>query len=245
MYGLIGKKLGHSYSASFFNNKFRKEGIEETYELLPIENIQEITNLLERYPDLKGLNVTIPYKEDVISFLNEVSAEAKEIGAVNVIKVNRSKENIILKGYNTDVTGFRMSLQPLLRDDIKKALILGTGGASKAVDHVLKRRGIQTTFVSRNPNDSQLSYQGLTKEIIKNNLLIVNTTPLGMYPKIEEAPEIPYHYLTSRHVCFDLIYNPEETLFMQKAEYQGATVKNGLEMLEQQALAAWDIWKNN
>lgn len=245
MYGLIGKKLGHSYSASFFNNKFRKEGIEETYELLPIENIQDITKLLERYPDLKGLNVTIPYKEDVISFLNEVSTEAKEIGAVNVIKVNRSKENIILKGYNTDVTGFRMSLQPLLRDDIKKALILGTGGASKAVDHVLKKRGIQTTFVSRNPNDSQLSYNGLTKEIIKNNLLIVNTTPLGMYPKIEEAPDIPYHYLTPRHVCFDLIYNPEETLFMQKAGVQGATVKNGLEMLEQQALAAWDIWKNN
>lgn len=242
MFGLIGKKLSHSFSADFFNKKFQKEGIDEEYRLFPIPDIDDFPLLLALNPDLKGLNVTIPYKQQVIPFLSEISEEAKKIGAVNVIKIISENENITLKGYNTDVIGFRDSLIPLLHENVKEALILGTGGASKAVAYVLDSLGIKYTFVSRNPKAGQIAYSSITPEIISKNLLIVNTTPLGMFPNIEEYPEIPYQYLTPEHICYDLIYNPAETQFMKNSALNGAQVKNGLEMLELQALAAWDIW---
>lgn len=244
MYGLIGKKLSHSFSAEFFNQKFRKEGIDESYILLPIPDISEFPVLIEKHPDLKGLNVTIPYKEEVISFLDRLSPEAEEIGAVNVIKFLRDKDTLRLEGFNTDVIGFRKSLLPLLNENIKHALILGTGGASKAAAYALKDLGISFNFVSRKPGKEQLAYEDLTPEIMKHNLLIVNTTPLGMFPDVHGSPPIPYEYLSPRHLCFDLVYNPDCTEFMKKSMAKGATVKNGLEMLHLQALAAWDIWKS-
>lgn len=248
MYGLIGKKLVHSFSASFFNDKFRKEGINETYKLLPIPDIDCLPGLIAENPDLKGLNVTIPYKEEVIPFLNYLSPDAREIGAVNVIQINRSGNEIELKGYNSDCIGFKNSLLPLLSPNFlqvkPKALILGTGGASKAVAYVLKNLGIEYTFVSRNPDAGQLSYADLKQECLKSHFLIVNTTPLGTYPDVDKFPPIPYDYLTPDHICYDLVYNPEETEFLKKSKERGATVKNGLEMLHLQALAAWVIWNS-
>lgn len=242
MYGLIGKKLGHSFSAEFFNEKFKNEGIDESYQLLPIPSINDFPSLLIKYPDLKGVNVTIPYKQEVIPFLDEISSEAEKIGAVNVIKITRLKDKIYLKGYNSDCIGFKISLEPLLKEKIKDALILGTGGASKAVAYVLSELGIKYKFVSRNPSANQLSYSELDKSILEKHLLIVNTTPLGMYPDIKNCPPIPYQFLSSSHICYDLVYNPEETQFMKNAAEFGAIVKNGLEMLILQALASWDFW---
>lgn len=243
MYGLIGEKLNHSFSANFFNKKFEDEGIDETYHLFPLSGIDLLPKLIKDHTNLKGLNVTLPYKEAVIPFLSQLSPEAIEIGAVNVIKIERNDKKILLKGFNTDCIGFENSLRPLLHPNIKKALILGTGGASKAVAFVLRNLGIQPSFVSRNHNNETITYQNLNEEIIHDNLLIINTTPLGMYPVTENCPDIPYQHLTPEHICYDLIYNPEETQFMKRASRQGATIKNGLEMLERQALAAWEIWK--
>ena len=244
MYGLIGRKLGHSFSANYFNNKFRKEGINESYHLFQLSSIDEFPDLIERNTDLKGLNVTIPYKQEVMPFLSHISDEAKDIGAVNVIKISRNNGQPFLEGYNSDCFGFENSLKPLLTPLIKNALILGTGGASKAVVYVLKKLGIHSTFVSRNPAANQLSYDDLTTDIIAENKLIVNTTPLGMYPDIESYPPIPYHCLTSDHLCYDLVYNPEKTEFLKKAEAAGAKIKNGLEMLELQAIGSWQIWNH-
>ncbi|MCH5240922.1 MAG: shikimate dehydrogenase [Muribaculaceae bacterium] len=242
MYGIIGKKLGHSFSANFFNKKFKDEGINNSYELFPLPTINEFPSLLEQNPDLEGLNVTIPYKQEVIKFLDSLSEEALEIGAVNVIKFTQNNGLPYLIGYNTDSIGFKESLMPLLNPEIKKALILGTGGASKAVAYVLKNLGFETTFVSRSPKEGQLGYNDLNEEIIKENRLIVNTTPLGMYPEIDSYPPIPYEYLTDKNICYDVVYNPEETEFMKRSKARGATVKNGIEMLHLQAIAAWDIW---
>lgn len=242
MYGLIGKKVGHSFSADFFNKKFQKEGIDNSYLLFPLPSIDVFPTLLEENPDLEGLNVTIPYKQEVIKFLDSLSEEAIEIGAVNVIKFTKENGITYLKGYNSDCIGFRDSIKPLITPEIKKALILGTGGASKAVAYVLKNLGIDITFVSRNPKKGQLSYNRLDEEIINDNLLIVNTTPLGMFPDTETYPPIPYQFLSDKHICYDVVYNPEETEFMKKSKERGATVKNGLEMLRLQALAAWEIW---
>ena len=243
MYGLIGKKLSHSFSAEFFNKKFAEEGISESYRLFPLESISLLPALLEEQKDLKGLNVTIPYKEQVIPFLTSISPEAEKIGAVNVIKINREGNEIFLEGHNSDCIGFRDSLLPLLNPEIKKALVLGTGGASKAVEYVLNKLGIEVAFVSRNPKPGNLNYHDLDKKIMEENLLIVNTTPLGMYPDIDSCPDIPYQYLTPRHVCYDLVYNPEVTEFLRRSALKGAKVKNGLEMLLLQALASWDIWQ--
>lgn len=245
MFGLIGKKLGHSFSAEFFNKKFRDEKIDETYRLFEIPSIEDFPKLLAENPDLKGLNVTIPYKRDVISFLSGLSVEAKAIGAVNVIKISRGKEGITLTGYNSDSIGFEESLKPLLNKSIDKALVLGTGGASKAVCYVLRKLGIEPTYVSRTPKEGQLTYKDLNKSIIDSHLLIVNTTPLGMMPEIDTCPPIPYNLLTTRHICYDLVYNPLETLFLKKSKEAGAKIKNGMEMLELQALASWDIWNKN
>ena len=242
MYGLIGKKLSHSFSADFFNKKFAEEGIDATYHLLPLETIKDFPGLLQSNPEIKGLNVTIPYKEEVIPYLTELSEEAREIGAVNVIKFIEEKNNLKLVGYNSDCIGFRDSLQPLLRKDIEKALILGTGGASKAVSYVLNNLGIDFKFVSRTPKEGQLTYEDLDKQIMKDHLLIINTTPLGMFPDIKSCAPVPYEELTERHICYDLVYNPGETEFLKRSAKYGAITKNGLEMLHLQALAAWNIW---
>lgn len=244
MYGLIGYPLSHSFSAKYFAEKFLRENISETYKLFPIPRIDDLQNLINGNNDLKGLNVTIPYKRVVMDFLDEISEDAKTIGAVNVVKISRDgkDEKAYLSGYNTDWEGFSTSLRPLLSSNIKKALILGTGGASAAVAYALNRLGIQYTFVSRNAKDNAIAYSQLNKDLIAENLLIVNTTPLGMYPNISSCPDIPYEYLTGRHVCYDLVYNPETTEFMHRASRRGAIVKNGLEMLYRQAELSWEIW---
>ncbi len=242
-YGLIGFPLGHSFSQKYFTDKFKRENINAEYTPYPIEHITDFPAIIEKVKNLKGLNVTIPYKESVMKYLSELSDDVKKIGAVNVIKISDNDQERNLKGYNTDFIGFRDSLKPLLREDIKKALILGTGGASKAVAYALEDLGISATKVSRNPSECELSYQQLTDEVMKENLLIVNTTPLGMYPKVDTFPPIPYSLLTRKHICYDLVYNPEVTKFMQKAADMGAIVKNGLDMLHLQAEAAWRIWQ--
>lgn len=242
MYGLIGKKINHSFSANYFNKKFKDEGIDEVYELFPLPSIEEFPALLESHPDLKGLNVTIPYKQEVIKYLDGLSEECRQIGAVNVIKFNRKDDKLTLIGYNSDYIGFKDSLIPLITKDIKNALVLGTGGASKAVCYVLETLGINYKLVSRDPSKGDLTYSQLDKEIIENNLLIVNTTPLGMFPEIDSFPPIPYQFLTPRHVCYDLVYNPMETKFMKLSQAHGSKVKNGLEMLHLQAVGAWEIW---
>ena len=244
MYGLIGKKLSHSFSADFFNAKFKREGLEHTFRLFPIASIEEFLVLIKDFPLLKGLNVTIPYKQEVIPFLHDLSAVARKTGAVNVIKILRHGNSIHLKGYNTDVTGFEKSLLPCLQAETTNALVLGTGGASKAVEFVLNKSGITPTFVSRTPQQGQLSYEDIDETVMKANKLIVNTTPLGMCPDIEKAPPIPYEFITSAHLCYDLIYNPDLTQFLRNSSAQGAQIKNGKEMLEIQALASWQIWNS-
>lgn len=242
LFGLIGRKLSHSFSAKFFNKKFKEEGIDAEYKLFPMATIAELKNLFHQYPDLMGLNVTVPYKEEVIPYLNNMSDVVKEIKAANVIKIDRNNGNFFLNGFNTDVIGFRDSLVPLLNEKIKNALILGTGGASKAVAFVLKNLNINITFVSRTPKINAITYEELSEQIMKHNLLIVNTTPLGMFPDIDAFPPIPYQFITENHICYDLIYNPEETKFLTIAKQKGALIKNGMEMLYLQAIASWDIW---
>lgn len=198
--------------------------------------------VVSEYPILAGLNVTIPYKEQVIPYLNEMDEDAAKIGAVNVIKIIRNKGTLKFKGYNSDIIGFTDSISPLLNERRKKALVLGTGGASKAVVRGLENLGITATLVSRSAREGVITYEDLTPEVMAENLIIVNTTPLGMYPHVEECPDIPYDCLTKEHLCYDLLYNPDVTMFMRKAEEYGAETKNGLEMLLLQAFAAWNIW---
>ncbi|MDP4271162.1 MAG: shikimate dehydrogenase [Bacteroidota bacterium] len=242
-YGLIGYPLSHSFSQGFFNEKFQSEGIEATYENFEIPTIEDLQKILLANPELNGLNVTIPYKEQVIQYLDELDDTAKNIGAVNVIKFVRDKKKLKLKGYNSDVIGFSQSISAFLKPHHKKALILGTGGASKAVKYALEKLGIEYTFVSRTAIQGQLFYNELTEEVMKEHTVIVNTTPVGMYPKIDACPDIPYQFITDQHLLYDLLYNPNETKFMKLGEDKGATVVNGLEMLLLQAFAAWDIWQ--
>lgn len=243
-YGLIGYPLGHSFSMGYFNEKFKAEHIDATYVNFEIPSIDNFMGVIEENPNLCGLNVTIPYKQQVIPYLNELDKDTEQIGAVNVIKIIRQpKGKVKLVGYNSDIIGFTQSIEPLLRPTHKKALILGTGGASKAVFHGLKNLGIEPTFVSRTKkNEKVLTYEELTPEIMATHTVIVNATPVGMFPKVDFCPEIPYDCLTSDHLLYDLLYNPNETLFMKKGEAQGAVVKNGLEMLLLQAFHAWEIW---
>lgn len=242
-FGLIGYPLGHSFSQKYFTEKFKAENIEARYLNFPIENIGELPSLLEKHPYLAGLNVTIPYKQQVIEYLDQVDQVAREAGAVNVVKITWDGSKPCLKGYNSDIIGFSSSIKPLLRSHHKKALILGTGGASKAVAYALKDLGLLYRFVSRTPqHPSHVSYESLNKEILKEYTVIINTTPMGMAPKTDQCPSIPYNGISSQHLAFDLIYNPETTLFMQKCSEGGALVKNGLEMLHLQAEAAWNIW---
>lgn len=242
-YGLIGYPLKHSFSIGYFNEKFRSENIDAEYVNFEIPDINDFMKVIEENPNLCGLNVTIPYKEQVIPFLDALDPDTAKIGAVNVIKIIRQKGKIRLVGYNSDIIGFTQSIQPLLRPTHKKALILGTGGASKAVFHGLKNLGIESTFVSRtHEQDSVLVYSELTPEIMAEHTVIVNCTPVGMYPKVDFCPDIPYECLTPDHLLYDLLYNPNTTLFMKKGEERGADTKNGLEMLLLQAFAGWEIW---
>lgn len=243
-YALVGYPLGHSFSKQFFSDKFILEHIDAEYLNLEIDNINRINKLIAHY-HIKGFNVTIPYKQQIIPLLNSVSNEAKDIGAVNVVKVIYTNGMPQLKGYNSDIFGFSKSISPLLKPHHKQALILGTGGASKAIKLGLEQMGISCQYVSRNSNNGVITYQELTKEIIKQYTVIINCTPLGTYPNIEEAPDIPYEYLTANHLLYDLVYNPEQTTFLKNGSKQGAQVKNGLEMLELQALKAWEIWQND
>lgn len=243
-YGLLGYPLGHSFSRTYFNQKFEAEKIDAQYLNFEIPNIKEIKNVLRENPELKGLNVTIPYKEQVIPYLDDLDEDAQVIGAVNVIKFTKGlfgKTKLV--GYNSDIIGFKQSIDPLLKETHKKALILGTGGASKAVLQGLKQLGVASTLVSRKPKEFCITYEGITPEIMEQYTVIVNTTPLGMFPNINECPNIPYDQLTPDHLLYDLLYNPDETLFMIKGKEKGAVVKNGLEMLLLQAFAAWEIWQ--
>ena len=245
-YGLIGFPLTHSFSRGFFTEKFRIEQIDAEYLNFEIEDVSDIREIVRENPALKGLNVTIPHKESVLSFLDEISAAAEKIGAVNTIKINRSSdEKPVLKGCNTDYVGFKNSISLLLRPDIhKRALILGTGGASKAVAQALSDLDIEWKYVSRTKNENQLIYNELTSCILSKYTIIINASPLGTYPKVDECPPIPYEQLTANHLLYDLVYNPAETLFLKKGKEQGAIIKNGKEMLELQALAAWEIWNS-
>ncbi|HRG29227.1 MAG TPA: shikimate dehydrogenase [Chitinophagales bacterium] len=239
LFGLIGFPLSHSFSEKFFSEKFEREEIEDCkYELYPLENIEDIRLLFEVNKDLKGLNVTIPYKESVIEYLDDLDDIAQKIGAINCIKI----DEIQRVGYNTDYAGFRDSLKPLLKKHHTQALVLGTGGASKAVVYALQELGIGTTLVSRKTGAAQLTYADINKAIIDNHTIIINCSPVGMYPDINQCPDIPYQFINSNHILYDLIYNPGKTMFLQHGEKQGATIKNGLEMLELQAEYAWEIW---
>ena len=238
-YGLIGHNIGYSFSKTFFNFKFEKENRNDSYENFDIPVLGKISEILENNPDLKGLNVTIPYKKSIIQLLDKVDKEALQIGAVNTIKINKDGS---LKGYNTDHYGFSKALIEFFPLKEKKALVLGTGGASKAVKYVLQIMNFEVTQVSRTKTENNITYTDLNRDIIKQNYLIVNCTPLGTFPKIEECPDIPYEYLTKDHLAFDLTYNPRETKFMKLSKERGARKSNGLKMLEYQAKKAWSIW---
>ncbi|UKK49611.1 shikimate dehydrogenase [Prevotella sp. E9-3] len=243
-YGLIGYPLGHSFSISYHNQRFADEGINAKYVNFEIPSIDDLPEILSSNPELKGLNVTIPYKEKIMEFLDYVSPEARAIGAVNVVKVIHQGKKILLKGYNSDVIGFTQSIEPMLEDCHKKALILGTGGASKAISYGLKSLGIETVFVSRYERPGTIQYEAITPDIIKEYKIIVNCTPVGMYPKTEECPKLPYEAMDEHTILYDLIYNPDETLFMKRGAQYGAQTKNGLEMLLLQAFASWEFWNS-
>lgn len=256
-FGLIGFPLSHSFSKSYFTKKFEELGLEDhVYELFPLPNISDVQELITSQPDLIGLNVTIPYKIGIMYYLDKVDEAAKAIDAVNCIKIVNHKPvesfftgeltsmKVRLEGYNTDAYGFETSLKPLLKKHHEKALVLGNGGATRAVIYVLKKLGIDYTIVSRRNIGRQISYSAIDKNVMKEHLLIINTTPLGMSPEITASAELPYELLTNRHLLYDLIYNPEETEFLKRGREQGAAIKNGLEMLHLQAEKSWEIWNS-
>jgi shikimate dehydrogenase len=244
VFGLIGATVSHSFSKAYFDEKFFREGLRDYhYELFPLSNINEVEKLIQNTRGLTGLNVTIPYKEQIIPFLDEVDGFAKKIGAVNVVSIKDGK----LKGFNTDSDAFLETIEKWLpKEKTFKALILGTGGSSKAVQEALSKVNISFQLVSRDAKKGNLTYEDLKKnpKIMKESNLIVNTTPLGMSPNTETMPPLVYENITPHHYVYDLIYNPARTLFLQKAEIRGATIKNGLEMLHVQAEKSWKIWNN-
>ena len=259
-FGLIGYPLGHSFSEKHFTEKFIEEKLADcVYQLFPVQNLRDLPKLLENEKDLCGLNVTIPHKIGVMFYLDEIDEVAKEIDAVNCIKVthhhsiqslfsgelckfNPYKPKLI--GYNTDAYGFEMSLKPLLKSHHKKALILGNGGAARAVKYVLEKLKIDYKFVSRRPVKGMYNYKDLNKKTMQDYQIIINTTPLGTFPDINECPDIPYQYIGEKHLLYDLIYNPEESLFLSKGKENGARIKNGAEMLQLQADKSWEIWNS-
>jgi shikimate dehydrogenase len=239
-FGLVGKNISYSFSKAHFTKKFEELNLfDYSYENIDIQDITEFPNFIKNNANLKGLNVTIPYKETIIPYLDKLSKKASEIGAVNTIRFTKNGN---LKGYNTDYYGFQKAIEPLLMKHHKKALLLGTGGASKAVAYALNQMGIATTYVSRTSSGNAICYSQVTPKIFEEFQIIINCSPLGTSPNTNVCPEIPYQYFTSNHIAFDLIYNPAETLFLQKAKNQGAVIKNGLEMLVFQAEKAWGIW---
>lgn len=246
-YGLIGYPLGYSFSKKYFTEKFKTENIENaTYDEFPISDVSEFPTIIEQNPGLGGLNVTIPYKQQIMSYLHSINPTAEEIGAINTIKFIRSKTGTKLVGYNTDIYGFKQSLLPLLKPHHKKALILGTGGASKAIKYVLKNLNID--FISASIDELQeneIAYKDIDKKIIEQHLLIINATPLGTFPKVDQCPDIPYNLLTSKHILYDLVYNPQETKFMKSGKTKGATTTNGYKMLVLQAERSWSIWQGD
>lgn len=249
--GLIGKDLTHSFSGRYFSDKFVKESVAELFEynLFELPSVGLLPDLIDEHPDLAGFNVTIPYKESILPFLDFIHQEAAEIGAVNTVVVERHQnagKKFLLKGYNTDAPGFEDSLRPLLKQWHNKALVLGTGGAARAVCHVLKKLNIEILQISRQPRDvSVKSYQEIDLQIINDYLLIINTTPLGTYPNVNECPDLPYQLISEKHLLYDLVYNPPESLFLQKGKSQGAVIKNGYEMLVKQAELSWKIWNDS
>lgn len=242
-YGLIGYPLQHSFSEGYFTNKFRKEKVDAVYNTFPLKTIGELPSLLDQHPDLAGLNVTHPYKTEVMAYLDAMDEQAEDVGAVNVISISRQEGNRVLKGYNTDVDGFVLSLKGLLDTGVGNALVLGTGGASRAVQKGLDMLAIEYALVSRQKGKADLSYGDLTADIIRNCRLIINATPLGMFPETGSAPDIPYEALEPGCILFDLVYNPAKSLFLRKGQERGCLVKNGMEMLHIQAEKAWEIWK--
>lgn len=244
-FGLIGFPLSHSFSKKFFTEKFAAEGIAAEYLNFEIENISQLPHILTTHHNLEGLNVTIPYKEQVISYLDFIDESAAQIQAVNTIRIIRSGHHISLRGYNTDIQGFQESIKPLLQKHHHKALVLGTGGASKAIVKALENLKIETILVSRNPEPEEkgeISYGDLDEDVMANYKIIVNTTPIGTFPKVEGCPSIPFDLITPKHLLFDLVYNPQVTEFLKQGKQRGAATSNGLDMLHLQALAAWEIW---
>lgn len=244
-FGLIGHRLGYSFSRNFFTEKFRNENLpDHQYVNFELDNIDEFPGIFSQYENLGGLNCTIPYKQQIMSFLDEIDAEAAQIGAVNTVKITIQKGKQHLKGFNTDIYGFENSLRPMLEEKHKKALILGTGGASKAIKHILNK--LEIDFVSASIEDQlfekEIRYDQITEELLKDYLIVIHATPIGTFPNVDKCPDIPYQGITPDHILFDLVYNPEETLFLKKGKEQGAKTKNGLEMLHLQAIRAWEIW---
>ena len=241
-YGLIGNKIDYSFSKTLFNSKFKKEESNDSYENFDISDLSQLSEVLLKNPKLKGLNVTIPYKESIIKYLDRIDSNAQKIGAINTIKITAERKLI---GYNTDYIGFKESLKNLLPISKKNALVLGTGGASKAIVYALKSLNYKVTQVSRVKKEGITTYAELNKEVMIQHQLIINCTPLGTFPNIDQYPSIPYQYVTKNHLMFDLTYNPLETMFIKLSKEQGARISNGLKMLEFQAEGAWSIWKAN
>jgi shikimate dehydrogenase len=245
LYGLIGRRLGHSFSPDYFRKKFHKLGIEADYRLFEMENVDGLREFVMEHPELRGLNITVPFKQQVLKLVDEIHPLVRKTGAANTIKVIWEGKHTILFAYNTDVAGFENTLMPFLGDEkVERALVMGTGGSAKAVGYVLEKNNISFYSVSRNPeNGDEIAYTDLDEKLIENSRLLINTTPLGMYPDSGSYPDIPFHMLTPRHYVYDLVYNPEETEFLRKARSQGAAVKGGLEMLYAQAEESWKIWQ--
>ena len=246
LYGIIGYPLAQSASPAFFNKKFQDEGIDARYVPFEIESTDALPQIIEQHPRLCGFNVTIPHKLNVMQHLAGISDEAKAINAVNVVKVTRDSDGKAqLWGYNSDVIGFSRSIEPLLGAGHKKALVLGTGGASKAIVYALQKLGLEVQQVSRKANEKAIAYENITPQMMQSHTVIVNCTPLGMVGHgVDQCPDIPYSALTDRHILYDIVYNPENTLFLQKGSAQGARTKSGYEMWYLQALASWEIWNN-
>ncbi|QSS97164.1 shikimate dehydrogenase family protein [Psychroflexus sp. ALD_RP9] len=240
VYGLVGKDIDYSFSKSYFSKKFQKEGIKASYKNFDLTDLTQLSDILKSNPDLKGFNVTIPYKTAIIPFLDDLDSQAKSINAVNTVKI----ENKRLKGYNTDIYGFTKSMFPLIENHHEKALVLGTGGASKAIKKSLNSIGFETQLVSRTKSPNIITYKDLDQDIIQSHQVIVNCTPLGTHPKIDDHPPIPYQFLTDKHLLYDLVYNPPITTFLALGKEHGAKFYNGQKMLELQAEKAWEIWNS-
>lgn len=245
-YGLIGFPLGHSFSSKYFSDKFKREGITGcSYDNFPLKSIDELPRLVDSMPDLCGLNVTIPFKTSVLNYLNSLDPAVSEAGAANVLKIRRTGKEILISGYNSDITGIRDSLDPFIGPKLKNALIMGTGGSSRAVLYTLKKLGLNVILVSRKRGPGLICYSDINKALLDKTELIVNTTPLGMFPDINSKPDIDYHLLNENHVLFDLVYNPEMTAFLKTGKERGCKIITGLKMLHSQAERSWIIWNDN